>query len=102
MIRRPPRSTLFPYTTLFRSDAGEPKQNMDADDGKKDRRSGGDREPAMLVIHCRSPPPQARRRPTSRISHTGPTGARLPGHRVTHHATRRSRLVRALSLVLID
>src|SRR5258708_8641120 len=23
MIRRPPRSTLFPYTTLFRSDAGE-------------------------------------------------------------------------------
>src|SRR2546427_4713439 len=29
MIRRPPRSTLFPYTTLFRSDAwlnGKPKQ----------------------------------------------------------------------------
>src|SRR2546430_17454114 len=24
MIRRPPRSTLFPYTTLFRSDAGIP------------------------------------------------------------------------------
>src|SRR3712207_8925841 len=23
MIRRPPRSTLFPYTTLFRSDASE-------------------------------------------------------------------------------
>src|SRR5690348_17440776 len=23
MIRRPPRSTLFPYTTLFRSDFGE-------------------------------------------------------------------------------
>src|SRR2546430_11487109 len=23
MIRRPPRSTLFPYTTLFRSDYGE-------------------------------------------------------------------------------
>src|SRR3712207_8785652 len=23
MIRRPPRSTLFPYTTLFRSDRGE-------------------------------------------------------------------------------
>src|SRR3712207_7378582 len=23
MIRRPPRSTLFPYTTLFRSHAGE-------------------------------------------------------------------------------
>src|SRR2546430_11675761 len=25
MIRRPPRSTLFPYTTLFRSD-GQPEQ----------------------------------------------------------------------------
>src|SRR3712207_9403827 len=24
MIRRPPRSTLFPYTTLFRSDPGGP------------------------------------------------------------------------------
>src|SRR3712207_9199757 len=24
MIRRPPRSTLFPYTTLFRSDKGDP------------------------------------------------------------------------------
>src|SRR5256885_8579693 len=24
MIRRPPRSTLFPYTTLFRSDNGVP------------------------------------------------------------------------------
>src|SRR2546425_5869675 len=24
MIRRPPRSTLFPYTTLFRSPAGDP------------------------------------------------------------------------------
>src|SRR2546429_6038251 len=24
MIRRPPRSTLFPYTTLFRSRAGDP------------------------------------------------------------------------------
>src|SRR5256885_10928151 len=26
MIRRPPRSTLFPYTTLFRSDLLHPKQ----------------------------------------------------------------------------
>src|SRR2546430_6016419 len=25
MIRRPPRSTLFPYTTLFRSKQGTPK-----------------------------------------------------------------------------
>src|SRR5689334_24318268 len=25
MIRRPPRSTLFPYTTLFRSQSGSPR-----------------------------------------------------------------------------
>src|SRR2546430_13734737 len=25
MIRRPPRSTLFPYTTLFRSHTGKPR-----------------------------------------------------------------------------
>src|SRR5258708_9581070 len=28
MIRRPPRSTLFPYTTLFRSDAAARKPNV--------------------------------------------------------------------------
>src|SRR2546430_12047063 len=27
MIRRPPRSTLFPYTTLFRSSAKRPSQS---------------------------------------------------------------------------
>src|SRR5687767_15263787 len=26
MIRRPPRSTLFPYTTLFRSDLGQARE----------------------------------------------------------------------------
>src|SRR5436190_10941229 len=27
MLRRPPRSTLFPYTTLFRSWSGRPRAN---------------------------------------------------------------------------
>src|SRR3712207_8848113 len=31
MIRRPPRSTLFPYTTLFRSEACGPCAPKDAD-----------------------------------------------------------------------
>src|SRR3712207_6953730 len=30
MIRRPPRSTLFPYTTLFRSEAGSPGEEVSA------------------------------------------------------------------------
>src|SRR2546430_4622135 len=34
MIRRPPRSTLFPYTTLFRSAAARP----DRDSCERDRR----------------------------------------------------------------
>src|SRR3712207_7110350 len=36
MIRRPPRSTLFPYTTLFRSEdrAGEPGPQPEAEDGQ--------------------------------------------------------------------
>src|SRR3712207_6905885 len=29
MIRRPPRSTLFPYTTLFRSNEGMPRRYVD-------------------------------------------------------------------------
>src|SRR3989442_9979104 len=32
MIRRPPRSTLFPYTTLFRSDADRSAQRLAAAD----------------------------------------------------------------------
>src|SRR2546429_1215805 len=43
MIRRPPRSTLFPYTTLFRShrDPGEPFLQADG----VARRVGGGEEP---------------------------------------------------------
>src|SRR3989442_11358768 len=41
MIRRPPRSTLFPYTTLFRSNGmrlrdGSPKSNGTVDSGPLD------------------------------------------------------------------
>src|SRR5947207_9438767 len=31
MIRRPPRSTLFPYTTLFRSEVAETKLRLPSD-----------------------------------------------------------------------
>src|SRR3712207_7204659 len=45
MIRRPPRSTLFPYTTLFRSHAG----CRDPDDGV--RRLDNRRVGALLETH---------------------------------------------------
>src|SRR3712207_8156193 len=50
MIRRPPRSTLFPYTTLFRSDDDRPDPPAEpvvlagaearADDDREDREHG--------------------------------------------------------------
>src|SRR2546430_16259413 len=33
MIRRPPRSTLFPYTTLFRSSGVQPEPGLDREAG---------------------------------------------------------------------
>src|SRR6202034_3553409 len=52
MIRRPPRSTLFPYTTLFRSSAGGPRDRRDglADPGDRaaDLSLPGDRKSTRL------------------------------------------------------
>src|SRR3712207_7794526 len=60
MIRRPPRSTLFPYTTLFRSyrDASEP--STDENDAERppdlDRlRAAAERHPDIIEIL--GPPP---------------------------------------------
>src|SRR3712207_8808549 len=43
MIRRPPRSTLFPYTTLFRSRRVRRRQQLRAVLGVAARRAGGAR-----------------------------------------------------------
>src|SRR5260221_10514443 len=47
MIRRPPRSTLFPYTTLFRSDSDRVDRSMDQrmnrHEERLDRADGGQR-----------------------------------------------------------
>src|SRR3712207_8362812 len=49
MIRRPPRSTLFPYTTLFRSKAGDalqvPLHGLDRSLGDLQRHEGLHAEP---------------------------------------------------------
>src|SRR3712207_6857959 len=60
MIRRPPRSTLFPYTTLFRSAAGGAREDAPGDehaDARRERAQHGaraeehedDREHARLA-----------------------------------------------------
>src|SRR5204863_4256659 len=50
MLRRPPRSTLFPYTTLFRSAPDEsPSAGQDARGGDRDAHRG-DSAPAILAL----------------------------------------------------
>src|SRR5438105_8208917 len=56
MIRPPPRSTLFPYTTLFRS--GRRAARPDCPIGKprlpdRPRRRAGDRVPCRVYVACR-------------------------------------------------
>src|SRR5438093_6784547 len=43
MIRPPPRSTLFPYTTLFRSDGHDGRRRFQ-DDGRRRHVDAGDRQ----------------------------------------------------------
>src|SRR2546430_8376926 len=51
MIRRPPRSTLFPYTTLFRSDGAPGHAPRDGDQRRIARRGEADgREVLRLVL----------------------------------------------------
>src|SRR5438270_4521231 len=45
LLRRPPRSTLFPYTTLFRSDADASDARLDAQ-----LRAGGDSGATEVVV----------------------------------------------------
>src|SRR3712207_8965316 len=51
MIRRPPRSTLFPYTTLFRSYV--PQDGDDDDDFERDDEDSAPAVPKGVVIDQR-------------------------------------------------
>src|SRR2546427_9216058 len=53
MIRRPPRSTLFPYTTLFRSSHPHPA-HWNRHDPRGDRRAPAQRVPGAEPEHDRS------------------------------------------------
>src|ERR1039458_4126521 len=48
MIRRPPRSTLFPYTTLFRSGSGSKGSTFPNQSDVSDRNAGRDRKSTRL------------------------------------------------------
>src|ERR1039457_7464659 len=51
MIRRPPRSTLFPYTTLFRSERG-PDRALLGDHNVDDRRHRSEEHTSELQSPC--------------------------------------------------
>src|SRR5256885_5215661 len=58
MIRRPPRSTLFPYTTLFRSQSDqEPRTRASA----RLRSDGVHQQPEQQKVRTHGPAPQADR-----------------------------------------
>src|SRR3712207_7490812 len=58
MIRRPPRSTLFPYTTLFRSRVGEEGEGLRLDDLGREapQRPAASERPPRLEVRVPEPP----------------------------------------------
>src|SRR2546427_3390191 len=54
MIRRPPRSTLFPYTTLFRSrpPPSRPSRRARRTESRRDRSRGPRRRPQRQRVVC--------------------------------------------------
>src|SRR2546421_1552987 len=61
MIRRPPRSTLFPYTTLFRSHIPESGRDARGGGGGAGARQGG----RAAHVH---PDPESRDRKSTRLN----------------------------------
>src|SRR3712207_7365595 len=73
MIRRPPRSTLFPYTTLFRSRrevrAAPLKRRHETDEERRhQRRRGGQCEDALVGAPRQAREQRARDEPADRKS----------------------------------
>src|SRR5256714_14971590 len=67
MIRRPPRSTLFPYTTLFRSRDGETDE----------QHRGGDQQPAAPEVIGQRPHHRRGEGAAERVNSQKPSGLGL-------------------------
>src|SRR6266536_1844902 len=94
MIRRPPRSTLFPYTTLFRSRSRPPRRLAGADPGvprQRDPRPSTAPGPAAHRGHARAPAGDPAPR---RLVAVGPVGLRTRDARRQGVRVRRRRPVR--------
>src|SRR2546425_9571901 len=89
MIRRPPRSTLFPYTTLFRSPRGAGRGRHPAVPGHD-----GDTEwPARAAL------PGARRHASTGA---GPEGHGGTGHRSEEHTSELQSLAYLVCRLLLE
>src|SRR5690348_17500036 len=72
MRRRPPRSTLFPYTTLFRSLDGGPDDHLQhVDRGRRPR--GHDRPRRDHLRVPQGPHPRPRDRKSTRLNSSHPS-----------------------------
>src|SRR3989441_11572763 len=110
MIRRPPRSTLFPYTTLFRSAQPieeQPRFALEGESGAEARRIDDDRQhavqPALLLAFFIVPGAAAAQRATEQLARHGHAVALVLAER-QHGAERRhdrvTRIVRWISLIV--
>src|SRR3712207_6941979 len=70
MIRRPPRSTLFPYTTLFRSST----RTRSNDESRKDAKKINSWGRLLVTLVMRRLPPPSFSCPKARLSSTLCTG----------------------------
>src|SRR5688572_32345627 len=55
MIRRPPRSTLFPYTTLFRSEHADQEHRNRTEEARQHGHASTQRQPRMTFSACCAP-----------------------------------------------
>src|SRR2546427_7572957 len=81
MIRRPPRSTLFPYTTLFRSQtvnrASSKLTNVRRPRAEAQRRAGAPREPEVVVHEAHQTDRQRHRKDKREPTEMQPCAAAL-------------------------
>src|SRR2546430_9176573 len=88
MIRRPPRSTLFPYTTLFRSALGEGNGNI----GEMCETARSRRTPARVARRERFAHPRRSEKHTSELKSQSNLVCRLLLEKKKRHTTYRAAL----------
>src|SRR2546425_1375072 len=90
MIRRPPRSTLFPYTTLFRSPELPQLRGIREREGDRGGAPAGRREPDAAVVPRRARVPEERRPGHRRAADVRAGAPSRTGQRLLHAGRERA------------